>query len=128
VLPRAGLDRGGGQPGADRGEQRGDQTCLDGNPATFWHTKYIGGDGPAAPHLDDRHEGRPDGVGAALPWPRPATGSPNGTIGQYRIELSLDGTAWGTPVATGTFVDERDGEKTATFTAASAPVRPVHPR
>ena len=42
--------------------------------------------------------------------PRPGGG--NGTIGQYRIEASLDGAAWGSPVTTGTWANNAT-EKTA---------------
>jgi len=30
----------------------------------------------------------------------------NGNIGRYSISVSLDGTHWGTPVATGTWADD----------------------
>jgi len=42
-----------------------------------------------------------------------------GTIGKYAIYVSSNGTSWGSPVATGTWANNR-GTKDAVFAAVSA--------
>jgi galactose oxidase len=88
--------------------------ALDGDPATSWQTSTA----PAAvlPHsltIDTR-----DTVSVSGLTYQPPT-SPEGRIGQYRIEVSADGTAWSAPVATGTFADDTT-VKTATFATVLA--------
>jgi galactose oxidase len=89
---------------------------LDGNVSTLWHTQY-GGTVAPLPHTLTIDMKATATVGALKYLPRPGGG--NGTIGQYRVEVSLNGTTWGTPVATGTWVDDAT-EKTATFASVSA--------
>jgi endo-alpha-N-acetylgalactosaminidase len=76
---------------------------LDGNAATLWHTRYSGtvAEMPHTIELD---------LGATYPMtelfylPRADT-SANGRIKDYEVYVSTDGTTWGTPVATGAFVN-----------------------
>ncbi|MCU1593607.1 MAG: hypothetical protein JWO12_999 [Frankiales bacterium] len=99
------------------GENGAAANALDGNPATIWHTGWSAGNAPL-PHtltLDTKAVQ----VFKALTYQPRQDGIPNGRIGQYRIELSLDGTAWSAPVSTGTMADSTT-TKTLGFTAASA--------
>ena len=92
---------------------------LDGNTATIWHTAY--GTPPAAPlphqlTVDMKVLNLVFGLSYL-----PRQGSVrNGTIGQYRIETSTDGTTWGAAAATGAFSD--------IATACSAPRCGTRPR
>ncbi len=90
---------------------------LDGSTATIWHSKWTA---PADP--------LPNTVTIDMKATNTVTGlsylprqdaSNNGNVGQYRVELSTNGTTWGTPVATGTWVDGKT-VKTVTFTGSSA--------
>lgn len=89
--------------------------AIDDNPATFWHTATS----PATPHP---HQVTVDTGGAG--WirgfsylPRPGGGA--GTVKTYRIETSLDGSAW-TVAATGEFANIRNNPvlQTIRFTSA----------
>jgi hypothetical protein len=95
--------------------------AIDGNPATFWHTRYTGGAG-ALPHsiTIDLHATRTLTGLSYLPRPAGAagTGTENGRIGRYRVEVGTDGTTW-RQVATGTWPDSA-GVKSATFTGTGA--------
>jgi galactose oxidase len=89
---------------------------LDGAATTIWHTKWGGGADPLPHTLTiDVHANL--GVGGLTYLPRPA-GLANGRIGQFRIEVSADGSTWGTPVTSGTFPDDAT-LKTVTFPAAT---------
>jgi uncharacterized repeat protein (TIGR03806 family) len=74
--------------------------AFDGNPNTFWHTQYVGGN-PGHPHeivldLEDTLE-----VAGFRYLPR-QDGSLNGTIANYAFYVSLDGTNWQAPISSGT--------------------------
>ncbi|NUK35294.1 discoidin domain-containing protein [Streptomyces lunaelactis] len=86
--------------------------ALDGNPSTFWHSKWS--NGPASlPHSITIDMHRTAVVSGLTYQPRP-TDIPNGRIGAYSIATSTDGLTFGAPVATGTWKD--DGfVKSATF-------------
>ena len=114
----ANLPRTGWTAAADSQETTSENdpasNVLDGDPTTIWHTKYSGTADPL-PHALTIDMKTATTVGALKYLPR--TGNANGRIGQYKIDVSTDGTNWGTsPVATGTFPDDAT-EKTATFTA-----------
>lgn len=74
---------------------------LDGNPATFWHTRYNGGTVAPLPHEIQLDLGTARAVTDLYYLPRPGP-SPNGRIGRYEVYVSANGSSWGTPVATGT--------------------------
>ena len=120
----AGIARGGLAPSLrvhavdseETSAQNGRGTnVLDGDVATLWHTRYSGtiAEMPHNIQLD---------LGAVYPvtelfyQPRTDT-SPNGRIKDYEVYVSADGTTWGTPVATGTFVNST-ALQTARFPAA----------
>ncbi|WP_405676827.1 discoidin domain-containing protein [Streptomyces sp. NBC_00868] len=89
---------------------------LDGNTNTIWHSKWTGTPTPL-PHsiTIDMHRMTP--VSALVYHPR--VGGANGRAGAYTITTSTDGTAFGAPVAAGTWRDD-DTVKTATFTRAES--------
>ncbi len=90
---------------------------LDGNGTTMWHTAFTG-TVPPLPHsiTIDMHSTQL--VSGLSYMPRQDT-SMNGTIGQYAIYVSSDGTNWGSPVATGKWADDRT-TKDAAFPPVSA--------
>src|SRR5204862_100189 len=77
---------------------------LDGNTATIWHSAWSTSPAAPLPHwiTIDMHT---TNVVSGLAYLPRQDGSHNGTIGQYRIDTSTDGTNWGAPVASGTFPD-----------------------
>src|SRR4051794_6523845 len=98
VSTAAPLPRTGWTATADDG-QASAAGVLDGDPATSWQTT-----GGAAPHwivVDTHNRVAVDGL-TYLP---PADGA--GRVGQYRIDVSDDGSTWTGPVATGTFADDQ---------------------
>jgi galactose oxidase len=74
-------------------------SVLDGNAATFWKTAAT-----ALPHTltIDTHNRIALGGLTYLP---PAA-SPEGRIGQYKVQISDNGSTWSSPIATGTFADD----------------------
>lgn len=71
---------------------------LDGDPRTFWHTRYsspLAG----APHWVVIDIGEVRRFSGFRYLPRPGGG--NGTIDDYRLYVSDDGRHWGAPVAQG---------------------------
>ncbi|PPK68436.1 discoidin domain-containing protein [Actinokineospora auranticolor] len=77
---------------------------LDGNPNTFWHSRY---DVLAnLPHSITLDLGKPTVVSGLTYRPRPAATGGNGRVGEYRIAASTDGTTFGAPVASGRWVDD----------------------
>ncbi len=76
---------------------------FDGNPSTFWHTRWNGGSDPLP------HEIQID-LGASYPvtgfryLPR-QDGTPNGGIARYEFFVSADGVTWGGAVASGTLAN-----------------------
>jgi galactose oxidase len=90
---------------------------LDGNAGTIWHTKFSGTAAPLPHTLTiDMHANV--SVGGLVYLPR-NDGWTNGRVGQYKVEVSSNGTAWGSPVATGTFADDAT-VKTVVFGAVTA--------
>ena len=77
--------------------------AVDGNPATFWHTRWTSPADPL-PHELQLDLGTTRTVTGLTYLPR-QDGSANGRIGQYELYLSTDGTTWGNPTTTGTFPD-----------------------
>lgn len=86
---------------------------LDGSKFTFWHTCWSAASNPGYPHeiqLDMKAVHPVTGL-AYLPR---QDGVSNGRIADYQIYISVDGTAWGEPVATGKWTDTAE-EKVVTF-------------
>lgn len=91
--------------------------AFDGNPATFWHTKWRSGSLPTLPHEIQLNLGSVQPVCGFQYLPR-QDGPAIGNIGNYEFYVSVDGTNWGTPVATGTFANTQ-AAKQITFTSKS---------
>ena len=86
------------------GEDGAAVNAFDGNVNTFWHTEWWASDRPP-PHevqIDVRLSYDIDGF-RYLPR---QDGGINGRIGQYEFYVSIDGSDWGEPVATGTFAND----------------------
>ncbi|MDQ1732660.1 MAG: galactose oxidase [Pseudonocardiales bacterium] len=90
---------------------------LDGNSATYWHSKWSSPATPL-PHWITIDMHAVNTVSGLTYLPRVST-SPNGRIGQFTVTLSSDGSTWGSAVATGTWADDST-LKTASFTQQSA--------
>ncbi|KAI9845578.1 MAG: hypothetical protein M1837_004675 [Sclerophora amabilis] len=92
---------------------------LDGTN-TIWHSQYS----PNAPlpHNIVIDMKRTYNVNGLSYLPR-QDGSSNGNIGEHRIQLSADGVNWGTPVAIGTWLDDRSLKKTLFVTKPARYVR-----
>ncbi|QGH68632.1 family 20 glycosylhydrolase [Pseudactinotalea sp. HY158] len=78
--------------------------AIDGDPATYWHTKWQGGADPLPHHITLDLGGVYD-VEALEYTPRQS--NTNGLIDDYTISVSMDGETWGDPVATGSFDSSR---------------------
>ncbi|MEV6521828.1 discoidin domain-containing protein [Longispora sp. NPDC051575] len=94
-------------------EQAPCTNVLDGNTATFWHTKWSGTAAPM-PHEIQIDLGASRSVTNLYYLPRQSQA--NGRIASYEVYVSADGTTWGTAVATGTFANNTV-EQTVTFAA-----------
>ena len=76
--------------------------AIDGNPATFWHTRYEPAiDSP--PHSLTLDLGAPRKIRGLVYTPRRDLA--NGRIAKFEIRTSTDGATWGEPVASGTWPD-----------------------
>jgi galactose oxidase len=92
--------------------------ALDGNTTTLWHTDWTASPVPALPHTFTIDMHTTNLVSGLSYLPR-QDASANGTIGDYRIETSADGTTWAPAAATGTFTDGKPAQ-TVTFGSALA--------
>src|SRR6185295_602629 len=90
---------------------------LDGNPGTFWHSRFEGTPAPL-PHSVTVDMKAPRDISGLRYLPR-QDGNPNGRIGQFSVATSLDGVVYSDPVSTGTWADTA-GEKTITFQPLTA--------
>ena len=76
--------------------------ATDGDPNTIWHTRYSpAGTAPQPPHTFTVDMNASNVVTGFRYLPR--SGAGNGSFGQYRFYLSIDGVDWGDPVVQGTF-------------------------
>ena len=76
--------------------------AFDNNTSTFWHTAW-GASEPRCPHTIVIDMSRIYEV-TAFTYTARTDGNANGMVKDYEVYLSVDGTNWGTPVATGQFV------------------------
>lgn len=74
--------------------------AFDGNPATYWHTKYSNGIDPY-PHELVLDFGSLFAISGFNYVPR--QNAPNGRVADYSLYFSRDGENWGPPVSEGTF-------------------------
>ncbi|MFG2558806.1 discoidin domain-containing protein [Streptomyces sp. NPDC048496] len=97
------------------GEDGGAANVLDGDPATFWHTRWYGGTDPLPHHIVlDLGENLEVADLRYLPRQQSA----NGRIAGCEVWVSTDRTAW-TKVATGTFANTT-AEQTVTLNGTPA--------
>ena len=75
---------------------------LDGNAASFWHSRFEGTPAPL-PHTVTIDMKTAETISGLRYLPR-QDGNPNGTIGQYSVAVSADGVNFSAPVA-GSFQD-----------------------
>ncbi|KAI4086317.1 MAG: hypothetical protein LQ344_007640 [Seirophora lacunosa] len=81
--------------------------ALDGDPDTFWTTKWANTNNiPGYPHFFRIDMKASYSVHGLSYLPRQTPGNLQGNVGQHLIEVSLDGTSW-TPVARGTWEDDQ---------------------
>jgi PKD repeat protein len=80
------------------------ENAFDDNVATYWHTQWTGGS-PPHPHEIQIDLGARFSMNGFRYLPR-QDGGVNGRVKDYELYVSEDGVAWGTPVATGTFVTD----------------------
>jgi alpha-N-acetylglucosaminidase len=99
------------------GENGAAANAVDGNPATIWHTQWSSNTAPM-PHQITLNLNNTYSVSCVYYLPRQDS-SPNGTIANYEVYLSSDGTTWGAAVKTGTWVNTK-AEESACFTPAGA--------
>jgi galactose oxidase len=90
---------------------------LDGDGLTIWHTAFTG-TVPPLPHSITIDMQSTQLVSGLSYMPRQDS-SMNGTIGRYSISVSMDGSNWSSPVASGTWPDDRT-TKDAAFPPVSA--------
>jgi len=92
--------------------------AIDGNPSTFWHTRYTPSEVPY-PHFIDIDLGRTVRIQSVVYKQR--TDMDNGRIKGYELYVSADGKDWGQPVVKGSFKN-RNGRQFIT------PTQPVSAR
>ncbi|MEV8434894.1 discoidin domain-containing protein [Streptomyces chartreusis] len=110
-LPRTGWTAAASseESGAEDGRAA---NVLDGDPGTFWHSRWSTAAAPL-PHSITLDMHRTADVSALSYQPR--RDRTNGRAGAYTVTTSTDGTSFRAPVAQGTWRDD-DTVKTATFT------------
>jgi galactose oxidase len=110
------LDRSGWTATASSVEgARAAQLVLDGSAATLWQSRVAQPIYPAWLVIDTKNANSISG----LRYKPRQDASPNGVIGRYSIEVSIDGYVWSPSVTTGTWADDRS-DKTASFAAVTA--------
>lgn len=77
-------------------------SAFDGNPGTFWHTKFTNVALTKKPHEIQIDMGSNRLVSGFQYLPR-QDGFNIGNVARYKFYVSKDGKKWGKPVATGTF-------------------------
>ncbi|MFJ5697011.1 PKD domain-containing protein [Arthrobacter sp. NPDC093139] len=90
---------------------------LDGNADTFWQSKGTATAAVPLAHAITIDTKVTQNITGLRYLPRPDV--ENGRIGSFEILVSTNGTAWGTPVAQGTWADT-SAEKSVTFAAVTA--------
>jgi hypothetical protein len=89
---------------------------FDGLIGTMWHTQFLNGS-PPPPHEIQIDLGTSANLNGFVYVPRQDSFT-DGWIGQYEFYVSTDGMNWGSPVAVGTFPNDRNN-KQVSFTATT---------
>jgi alpha-L-fucosidase len=84
------------------GENNSGANAIDGNSATFWHTRWNADQ--RQPHAITVDMGRTNHIGGLTYLPR-QDGLLNGVVEKYRFETSADGVNWTTNIANGSFAN-----------------------
>lgn len=82
-------------------ENRAGINAFDGNASTFWHTEWKDTD-PPHPHEIQIDLGKIYSITGFRYSPR-QDGNSHGRVAQYEFYVSINGSDWGDPVATGVF-------------------------
>jgi galactose oxidase len=77
---------------------------MDGNAATFWHSRYTPDPPAPFPHTITYDMKKVVSVGGLIYEPRPKP-TPNGRIGKYKVSTSNDNVTWTDRITDGTFAD-----------------------
>ncbi|KAI9805930.1 MAG: hypothetical protein M1825_000544 [Sarcosagium campestre] len=94
---------------------------LDGNTNSIWHSKYSPSTDPL-PHTITIDMKSTFNVNGFTYLPR-QDATNNGNIGQHKVFLSTDGTNFGSPVAFGTFLDDKSLKVTSFETKPARYIR-----
>ncbi|MCX4793146.1 beta-galactosidase [Streptomyces sp. NBC_01242] len=116
LLPQSKMSVADADSQETAGENAPAANVLDGDPGTFWHTQWSGTTAPM-PHEIQLNLGGDNTVSCLYYLPR--QDGANGRIAKYEVYTSKDGTAWGDPVATGTWTNTSTEQK-ACFTPVGA--------
>ena len=103
-LPREGWSATASNSETQAEYDTGPRCVIDGDPVTWWHSKWKDGDAPL-PHsvtIDMKEE---QIISAVRYLPAEIVNN-NGTIREYELHVSNDGQNWGSPVAKGFMVNE----------------------
>lgn len=114
------LSRIGGKVAAVSSFQPGmeAQRMLDGDPSTFWHTRFAGGDAKP-PHSVVLQV--PAGTRVrGLEYTAWTGGNGNGHVKRFTVSLSDDGESWGDPVLKGKLKPHARGVQTVSFSEPSS--------
>ena len=84
------------------GEDERAVLAIDGNPTTFWHTRWSGGK-PGHPHHIAVDMAEEVAVTGFTYLPRQDGRHIKGVIGEFELYVSRDPDDWGRPAATGRF-------------------------
>ena len=88
--------------------------AIDGDPNTFWHTQWVGGEHPPFPHEIQIDLERPTEISGIRYLPR--QDMRNGRFTEYALYVSDSIVEWGAPVASGRFEADAQ-EKVVAFPA-----------
>ena len=84
--------------------------AVDGDPGTFWHTRWSGPE-PKHPHWLVLDLGAPTKIAEVVCTGRYDSG--NGRVRDYEVFVSADGQTWGDPVAKGRLRDNEEPQSIA---------------
>ena len=96
----------------------GGERAFDGDPSTFWHSKYSGGNDPQ-PHTLEIDLGSVKSLTGFTYLPR-QDGQINGTIRRYSFAVSADGQSWTTVIENQEFGNIRNNPLNQTVRFESA--------
>jgi alpha-L-fucosidase len=85
--------------------RNGAALAIDGDPGTFWHTRWS--EDLHLPHAITVDMGEPHRIAGLVYLPR-QDGMLNGTVERFRFETSVDGVAWAMAIDDGSFANVRN--------------------